>query len=78
MVEASDSLSPREQQVMDLVAAGLANKEIARGIDPPMSEHTVREHFRRIFRKLQVTSRAEAAAIWARHVRPHGGGEEAG
>lgn len=53
-------LSEREVEVLRLVAQGLANKEIANQLD--LSEHTVKSHLRNILEKLQLRSRAHAAA----------------
>src|SRR4051812_7670928 len=50
-------LSPREREVVQLVAAGLRNKEIARCLQ--ISEKTVKFHLGRIFDKLGVDSRTE-------------------
>jgi DNA-binding CsgD family transcriptional regulator len=50
-------LSPREREVVQLVAAGLRNKEIARRLQ--ISEKTVKFHLGRIFDKLGVDSRTE-------------------
>src|SRR5579862_2345383 len=55
-------LSFREGQVVDLVAKGKANKEIAYQL--LLTEGTVKEYLNRIFRKLEVTNRTELA-IWA-------------
>ncbi len=52
-----DSLSPRERQVMDLVATGKANKVIARVLD--LSVKTVEKHRSSMMRKLRVQSVAE-------------------
>ena len=59
-----DGLSPRERAVTELVARGLKNREIARllGISPA----TVRNHLASIFRKAEVTTRAELAFVCAR------------
>ena len=51
-------LTPRERQVLDRVAEGLGNDEIARALS--LSPKTVRNHVSRIFDKLQVTTRAQA------------------
>ena len=51
-----DLLTQRELQIVTLVAAGRANKEIARRLH--ISEWTVSTHLRRIFAKLGVDSRA--------------------
>jgi DNA-binding CsgD family transcriptional regulator len=51
------TLSPRERDVVQLVAAGLRNKEIARHLH--LSEKTVKYHLGRIFDKLGADSRTE-------------------
>jgi DNA-binding NarL/FixJ family response regulator len=53
-------LSPREGEVLQLVARGLTNPEIAAQLN--VSENTVRFHLKNIFDKLGVTNRTEAAA----------------
>jgi NarL family two-component system response regulator YdfI len=58
-------LSPRESEVLNLLADGLANKEIAWRLK--ISEHTVKFHITSIFNKLDASTRAEAVAIGARH-----------
>jgi RNA polymerase sigma factor (sigma-70 family) len=49
-------LSPREQEIICLIAAGLSNKQIASRLD--ISIWTVSAHLRRIFTKLKVDTRA--------------------
>lgn len=61
----SDVLSPRELEVLQLVAAGQTNREIAGELT--LSEHTVRRHLQNIFAKLDVPSRAAATAYAFRH-----------
>lgn len=58
------ALSDREAEVMDLLAAGLANRQIAR--DLSISEATVKTHITHILRKLGVANRAEAVSRWLR------------
>lgn len=55
-------LSPREAEVMELIAAGLTNAEISGRCF--LSEKTVKNHVNHIFAKLAVRSRAEAVATW--------------
>lgn len=57
-------LSAREREVMDLIAQGLTNGQIARQCF--LSEKTVKNHVNRIFAKLMVTARAEAVSKWLR------------
>jgi two-component system, NarL family, nitrate/nitrite response regulator NarL len=57
-------LTPREGQVLTLLASGQSNKEIARALE--LQEITVKLHVRNIFRKLGVRNRVEAANAVAR------------
>jgi DNA-binding CsgD family transcriptional regulator len=57
------SLSDREREVLALVGAGLANKQIARRLG--ISEKTVKAHLTRVFAQIGVTDRTQAA-LWAR------------
>jgi DNA-binding NarL/FixJ family response regulator len=50
-------LTPREGQVVALVAEGLGNRQIARDLN--LSEHTVKKYLFRIFERLGVSSRVE-------------------
>ena len=59
----ADQLSEREKQVLRLVAAGLANKQIARRLG--IAESTVKVHTGNIFRRIGVTDRT-SAAMWAK------------
>ena len=58
------SLTPREQEVLSLVATGASDKEISVAL--VISLHTVKSHMRNILSKLQVNSRREAARL-AKH-----------
>lgn len=54
----SSPLSDREMEVLNLLAQGLANKQIAAALG--ITEHTVKFHVSSIYTKLNVTNRAEA------------------
>ena len=56
---AAEELSPREREVLDLLARGMPDKEIAAGLN--ISMPTVRYHLKHIYEKLHVRSRVEAA-----------------
>ncbi|MEV6362292.1 helix-turn-helix transcriptional regulator [Nocardia asteroides] len=58
------ALSARERDVVELLAAGRANRQIAR--DLAISEATVKTHITHILRKLGAANRAEAVAYWLR------------
>ena len=60
-----DGLSPREAQVLELVARGLSNREI--GEELSISEHTAANHIRSILRKTESSNRTEAASYAHRH-----------
>lgn len=50
-------LTPREEQVVALVAEGLSNRQIARELN--LSEHTIKKYLFRIFEKLGISTRVE-------------------
>jgi DNA-binding NarL/FixJ family response regulator len=58
---ALQDLTEREREVLDLVARGYDNRGIAR--DLFLSEKTVRNHLSRVFQKLQVRDRLQAAIV---------------
>lgn len=60
--QATLGLSAREAEVMDLIATGRSNGEIARQLF--LSEKTVKNHVNRIYAKLGVSSRATAIDFW--------------
>jgi DNA-binding NarL/FixJ family response regulator len=55
-------LTPRENQVLRLVAMGLSNQEIADSLE--ISIETVKEHVQNLLRKLALGDRTQAA-VWA-------------
>lgn len=55
----SPILTPREEQVVALVAEGFSNREIARELN--LSHHTVKKYLFRIFEKLGISTRVELA-----------------
>jgi DNA-binding NarL/FixJ family response regulator len=59
-----ESLTPRERQVLRMMADGLANKEIAAQL--AISEHTAKFHVAQILAKLGAATRAEAVTIGIR------------
>jgi len=67
-------LSPQEERILTLVAAGRTNKEI--GDELSLAEKTVKNYVSSILSKLEVARRAEAAAYLARHTTTPGSVEE--
>jgi two-component system nitrate/nitrite response regulator NarL len=61
-VQPAPALSPREREILAFLARGASNKEIAR--DLAVAESTVKIHVQHILRKLELTSRVQAA-VWA-------------
>ena len=57
------ALSPRELEVLRLVATGMANKQIGRSLG--ITERTVKVHLGNVFRRIGVQDRT-SAALWAR------------
>jgi DNA-binding CsgD family transcriptional regulator len=60
-----DSLTSTEQQVTELVARGLTNRQV--GAEMFISTHTVAFHLRQVFRKLAIRSRVELARLAVEH-----------
>ncbi|THJ22533.1 MAG: response regulator transcription factor [Nitrospira sp. CG24E] len=55
-------MSPQQQQILPLLSEGKTNKEIARQLS--LSDKTVKNYLANIFKKLGVTTRARAAALF--------------
>ena len=66
---AIEDLSPREREVLELMAQGLRNREIAEHLF--LSEATIKTHVRHLLDKLRLRNRAEAAAFATRVTRLH-------
>ncbi|MDT0302478.1 response regulator transcription factor [Streptomonospora wellingtoniae] len=60
--ETLDKLTEREVQVIELLAAGVSNRGISRELE--VSERTIKAHITRIFEKLGVQSRVQAALAY--------------
>ena len=56
-------LSPRERDLLDLIAQGMTNKEIAHHLQ--ISLHTTKEYMSRVLQKTSLPSRAAVAALYA-------------
>lgn len=62
--ELVEPLTPREQEVLQQLAGGLTNRQIA--VRLGISEHTVKYHISSIYSKLQALNRAEAVQVGIR------------
>lgn len=58
-------LTPRESEIIGMLASGESNKSIARTLD--LAESTVKIHVQGILRKLNITSRVQAAVYASEH-----------
>lgn len=66
----SEPLSDREREVLNLLAEGLSNQDIARRL--VISERTVRNHVGNILAKLHLANRTQAALYAVRRAQAHG------
>lgn len=64
ITQAFPQLTARHAEVLDHLARGMSNKQIARALD--ISEGTVKQHLNTIFRELDVASRTEAVYLMAK------------
>lgn len=55
-------ITPREQEVLQLLAKGITYSEIARQLD--ITHETVKKHLKNIYRKLRVSNKIEALTKW--------------
>jgi len=60
----SNALTPREAEVLAMLAEGLGNKSIARRLG--LSEHTIKTHVAAVLQKLSASTRTEAVAVGVR------------
>jgi DNA-binding CsgD family transcriptional regulator len=67
---ADDELTPREQEVMWLVASGATDREVAGALDIALP--TVRRHLENVFDKLEVNNRTRAVAAFLRSLQAAG------
>jgi DNA-binding CsgD family transcriptional regulator len=59
------NLTPREREVLSLVASGQSNAEIAAGLG--ISDHTAKRHIANVLARLDLPTRGAAATLAARH-----------
>nr|CEG10976.1 unnamed protein product [Cloning vector pJH015_public] len=64
-----NQLTPRERDILKLIAQGLPNKMIARRLD--ITESTVKVHVKHMLKKMKLKSRVEAA-VWVHQERIFG------
>lgn len=60
-----DDLTPRERQILELVASGKSNKEVGKALE--LTEKTVKHYMSNVLQKLQVRNRVEAALLAQKH-----------
>jgi len=64
LAELAEPLTPREREVLQMLASGLVNKEIAAKLS--ISEHTIKFHVASILGKLGASTRTEAVSLGIR------------
>jgi DNA-binding CsgD family transcriptional regulator len=71
-------LTPRELEVLELIANGQTNAEAARTLQ--ITVHAVKFHLAGIYRRLAVSNRTAAAVVYLQHVNGNAGqtGQDAG
>lgn len=65
-----DALTPRDEQILALVAEGKTNKEIAAQLD--LSDKTIKNLLSTIFQKLRISRRSQAAALFVKRATSRG------
>lgn len=63
--ESAEKLSPREREIVVLLAKGASNKEIANTLN--LAESTVKIHVQNVFKKLNLSSRVQVAVYAVEH-----------
>jgi len=63
----NSNLTPREWEVLTLIAQGRSDKEVANALC--ISTETAKSHVKSIYKKLQVSTRRAAAVFYFKHVR---------
>jgi len=63
--QSADKLSPREKEIVALLAKGASNKEMANTLN--VAESTIKIHIQNIFKKLNLTSRVQVAVYAIEH-----------
>ena len=64
------ALTPREREVLQMIASGMTNAEAARRLH--LSVHAIKFHLAAIYRRLGVANRTEAAVTYLRSITPQG------
>ena len=62
MITRKPTLSPRQNQIMELISKGHTDKAIAAELG--ISPHTVNNHIRRVYQRLRVNCRVQAVLSW--------------
>jgi DNA-binding NarL/FixJ family response regulator len=57
------ALTSRQQEILELVAQGLSNAEIANRLH--LTENTIKQHLRHTYKTLKVKNRTEATRLWS-------------
>ncbi|MEZ5098351.1 MAG: helix-turn-helix transcriptional regulator [Thermoleophilia bacterium] len=61
------TLSPRQYEVLSIAATGLTNTQVAQRLH--LTTHSIKFHLAEAYRKLGVSNRTEAAAVYHRYAR---------
>lgn len=64
IMDALNSLTERELEILEILSQGKSNKEIAHSLE--ISENTIEQHLRNIYEKLNVQNRTKAVVLYLR------------